>query len=69
VGPRVGLNGRKTSYPRDSITDRPARSSFAIPTELIGPHLQEVLSIAKCIADIHQELPNICVYIVNSERV
>jgi len=27
--------------------------------------LQEVLNIAKCIADIHQELPNSCIYIVN----
>jgi hypothetical protein len=29
--------------------------------------LQEVLIVAKCIAGIHQELPNSCVYIMNSE--
>jgi hypothetical protein len=27
--------------------------------------LEEILNVAKCIADIHQELPNSCVYIVN----
>ena len=30
--------------------------------------LQEVLNVAKCIADIHQELPNICVFIMKSEE-
>jgi hypothetical protein len=30
--------------------------------------LQEVLNVAKCIADIHQELPNSCVFIVKSEK-
>ena len=35
VGPRVGLDRCGKSRPhRDSITDRPARSSVAIPTEL-----------------------------------
>jgi hypothetical protein len=29
--------------------------------------LQEVLNVAKCIADIHQELPNSCVFIMKSE--
>jgi len=29
--------------------------------------LQEVLDVAKFIADIHQELPNSCVFIMNSE--
>jgi hypothetical protein len=29
--------------------------------------LQELLNVAKCIADIHQELPNSCIYIMNSE--
>jgi hypothetical protein len=29
--------------------------------------LQRVSNVAKCIADIHQELPNSCVFIVNSE--
>jgi len=33
----------------------------------VSAGLQEVLNIAKCIADIHQELPNSCVYIMNSE--
>jgi hypothetical protein len=27
--------------------------------------LQEVLNIAKCVADIHQELPNSCIFIMN----
>ena len=30
--------------------------------------LQEVLNVAKLIADIHQELPNSCVFIVKSEE-
>ena len=38
MGPRAGLDGRKISSHRDSIPDRPARSSVAIPTELPGPH-------------------------------
>jgi hypothetical protein len=33
----------------------------------VSAGLQEVLNIAKCIADIHQELPNSCVFIMNSE--
>ena len=40
MGPRAGLDGRKKSRPhRDSISDRPARSSVVIPTELPGPHM------------------------------
>ena len=30
--------------------------------------LQEVLNVVKCIADIHQELPNSCVFIMKSEE-
>jgi hypothetical protein len=30
--------------------------------------LQQVLNVAKCKADIHQELPNSCVFIMKSER-
>ena len=30
--------------------------------------LQEILNVAKCIADIHQELPNSCVFIMKSEE-
>ena len=30
--------------------------------------LQEVLNVAKCIADIHQELPISCVFIMKSEE-
>jgi len=37
VGPRDGLDGRKSRPHGDSIPDRPARSSVAIPTELPGP--------------------------------
>jgi hypothetical protein len=37
-------------------------SSVAVSTVL-----QEVLIVAKCIAGVHQELPNSCVYIMNSE--
>jgi hypothetical protein len=29
--------------------------------------LQEVLNVAKCIADIQKEIPNFCVFIVKSE--
>ena len=29
---------------------------------------EEVLNVAKCIADIHQELPNSCVFIMKSEE-
>jgi len=29
--------------------------------------LQEVLNVAKCIADIHQQLPNSCVLFMNSD--
>ena len=40
VGPRTGLDRCGKSRPhRDSIPDRPPRSSVAIPTELPGPHL------------------------------
>ena len=39
VGPRAGLDGYGKSLPhRDSIPDRPARSSVAIQTKLPGPH-------------------------------
>jgi len=38
VGYKAGLEGRKISSHRDSITDRPARSSFAITTELPDPY-------------------------------
>jgi len=37
VGSRAGLDGQKISSSRDSIPDRLARSSVAIPTELPGP--------------------------------
>ena len=36
--------GGKSRPHRDSIPDRPARSSVAIPTELPGPHLQSCKS-------------------------
>ena len=40
MGPRAGLDGRKISSPhRHSISDHPARSSFAIPTELPGQRI------------------------------
>ena len=38
VGPGAGLDGRKIPPHRDSIPDRPAWSSVAIPTELPGPY-------------------------------
>ena len=28
--------------------------------------IQEVINVGKCIADIHQELPNSCVFFMNS---
>ena len=37
MGPRVGLDRRKSRPHRDSIPDCTARSSVAIPTELPGP--------------------------------
>jgi len=37
VGPRAGLKGGKSRPHQDSIPDRPARSSVAIPTELPRP--------------------------------
>ena len=40
VGPRGGLDRCGKSRPhRDSIPDRPTRSSVAIPTELPDPHI------------------------------
>jgi len=45
VGPRAGLDGRKKSRRhRDSIPDRLAPSSVAIPTELPGPPLSGLLT-------------------------
>ena len=41
MSPRVGLDGREISSHRVSLSDRPARSSVVIPTELPGP-LQEL---------------------------
>ena len=37
MGPTTGLDGGKSRLHRDSIPDRPSRSSVAIPTELPGP--------------------------------
>ena len=37
VDPKAGMDWQKISSPPDSIPDRPARSSVAIPTELRGP--------------------------------
>jgi hypothetical protein len=36
-------------------------------SDAVSASLHEVLNVAKCIADIQQELPNSCVYIMNSE--
>jgi hypothetical protein len=33
----------------------------------VSAGLQDVLNVAKCVADIHQELPNSCVYIMKSQ--
>jgi hypothetical protein len=41
VGPRAGLEGRKSRSHWDSIPYRPAHSSVAIPTELPGPQNQQ----------------------------
>ena len=41
MGPRAGLDGRKSRPHRDSIPELPARSSVAIPTELPGPHINK----------------------------
>ena len=41
VGPRAGLDSCGKSLPHwDSIPDRLARSSVAIPTKLPGPHMK-----------------------------
>ena len=45
VGPKAGLDGRKISSHRDSIPDRPARSSVAIQTELLGPLFLKIPSV------------------------
>jgi len=45
VDPRAGLDGRKSRPHRDSIPDRPTRSSVAIPTELHGPYIYITLYI------------------------
>ena len=37
-------------------------------SDVVFAGLQEVINVAKCIADIHQELPNCCVFIMESER-
>jgi len=39
LGPGAGLTGGKSRPHRNSIPDRPARSSVAIPTELPGPYI------------------------------
>jgi len=45
MGPRAGLDGRKICSHRESIPDRPARSSVAVPTELPDPQLTEVSAL------------------------
>jgi len=40
--PETVWTGGKSRPHRDSIPDRPARSSIAVPTELLGPHLRTV---------------------------
>jgi hypothetical protein len=37
--PGPGWTGEKSRLHRDSISDRPARSSVAIPTEIPGPQV------------------------------
>ena len=37
--------GGKSRPHRDSIPDRPARSSFAIPTELLGPPTADITDV------------------------
>ena len=44
--------GGKSRPHRDSIPDRPARSSVAIPTELPGPHPQVVRSVISNTMDL-----------------
>ena len=34
----------------------------------VSAGLQEVLNVAKCVADIHQELPNSCVFVMKSMK-
>ena len=34
---------------------------------VVSAGLQEVLNVAKCVADVHKELPNSCVFFMNSE--
>jgi len=45
VGPRPVWTGGKSRPNRDSIPDRPACSSVAIPTELPGPQYPIVLIV------------------------
>jgi len=37
--------GGKSRPHRDSIPDRSARSSVAIPTELLGPHYEQLVEL------------------------
>jgi len=34
----------------------------------VSAGLQEILSVSKCVADVHKELPNSCVFFMNSEE-
>ena len=56
MGPRAGPEGGKSRPHRDSIPDRPARSSFAIPTELPGPRTLFCNTQNFCINDSDKHL-------------
>ena len=53
MGPRAGLEGGKFLSHRDSIPDRPARSSAAIPTELPGPQFF-IYTVHRLYAHMHR---------------
>ena len=53
MGPRAGLQGGKSRPYRDSIPDRPARSSIAVLTELPGQQICiNTLVITACVLSL-----------------
>ena len=64
MGPRAGLDLRKISSPWDSIPVRPARSSVAIPTGLLGPHSDQyivLIFISEISCHAWEGILNVCV--------
>jgi hypothetical protein len=56
VSPRAGLDGGKSCPTGIRSSDRPARSSVAIPTKLPGPLLAYITSYLILLARIYVEV-------------